>query len=63
MSYYLINLLIKLFSSSSSPIFVDKNKIFLDQLIDQCDGSYFELQGRYLSKIDINQAKDLIQTG
>jgi len=48
---------------SSSPIFLDKNKIFLDQLIDQYDGSYFELQGRYLSKIDINQAKDLIQTG
>lgn len=46
-----------------SPIFVDKNKIFLDHLIDQSDGSYFELKDRYLCKIDTNQAKDLVQTG
>jgi len=44
------------------PIFIDKNRIFLDHLIDQCDGSYFELKERYLFKTDTNQAKDLIQT-
>jgi len=46
-----------------SPIFIDKNKIFLDHLIDQYDGSYFELKDKHLTKIDIDQAKELIQTG
>ena len=46
-----------------SPIFIDKNRIFLDHLIDQNDGSYFELKDRYLCKTDLNQAKELIQTG
>jgi hypothetical protein len=46
-----------------SPIFIDKNKVFLDHLIDQNDGSYFELKERYLCKIDINQAKEFVQTG
>ncbi|CAF0937356.1 unnamed protein product [Adineta ricciae] len=44
------------------PIFIDKNKIFLDHLIDECDGTYFELKDRYLSKIKTDQAKNLIQT-
>lgn len=46
-----------------SPIFIDKNKIYLDHLIDQSDGSYFELKERYLHKVDTNQAKELVQTG
>lgn len=45
------------------PIFVDKNKIFLDHLIDQNDGSYFELKERHLCKVDTNQARELVQTG
>ncbi|CAF0720492.1 unnamed protein product [Rotaria sordida] len=44
------------------PIFIDKNKIFLDHLIDQRDGSYFELKDKYLCNIGTNQAKKLIQT-
>ncbi|CAF2982346.1 unnamed protein product [Rotaria socialis] len=43
------------------PIFIDKNKIFLDHVIGQCDGSYFELKGKYLSVADMNQAKELAQ--
>lgn len=46
-----------------SPIFIDKNKIFLDHLINENDGSYFELKERYLCKTDTNQAKELVQTG
>ena len=51
------------FSCISSPIFLDKNKIFLDHLIDQNDGSYFELKEKHLCKIDNNQARELVQTG
>lgn len=47
----------------SRPIFIDKNKIFLDHLIDQCGGSYFELKEKHLCKLDTNQAKGLVQTG
>lgn len=53
----------KRFFSSFSPIFIDRNKIFLDQLIDESDGSYFELKERHLCKIDITQAREQILSG
>lgn len=46
-----------------SPIFIDKNKIFLDHLIGQTDGSYFELKDKYLYLADTKQAKESIQLG
>ena len=35
----------------------------MDQLIDQTDGSYFELKDRLLCKISASEAKEQIQTG
>lgn len=52
-----------IFSCVCSPIFIDKNKIFLDHLIDQNDGNYFELKDKYLCKVENNQARELVQTG
>ncbi|CAF3490836.1 unnamed protein product [Adineta steineri] len=43
------------------PIFIDKNKIYLDHIINESDGSYFELKERHLCKIDTSQAKNLVQ--
>ena len=58
-SYRLKQLVFSIFS----PIFIDRNKIFLDHLIDESDGSYFELKERHLCKIEITQAREQILSG